>query len=93
MTVNTVRDAVLTLIPDYPIDRVILFGSRATGQNRNDSDVDLIFEFSAPVSLLTLSSIQLRLEEILQLNVDVIHGPLQETDLLEVSEEVEIYAA
>ena len=84
MTVNTIRDAVLTLIPDYPIDRVILFGSRATGQNRNDSDVDLIFEFSAPV---------FRLEEILQLNVDVIHGPLQETDLLEVSEEVEIYAA
>jgi hypothetical protein len=33
------------------------------------------------------------LEEILGLNVDVIHGPMQETDLLEIGKTVKLYAA
>ena len=52
-----------------------------------------LMEFSAPVSLLTLSEIQFRLEDMLGLKVDVIHGPMQETDLLEINEEIELYAA
>lgn len=52
--------------------------------NKEDSDVDLIMEFSLPVSLLTLSMIKLKLEEILKVGVDVIHGPLEESDLIEI---------
>lgn len=93
MTTETIRNSVLTLVNEYPIKKIILFGSRAEGINNEDSDVDLIMEFSMPVSLLTLSMIKLKLEENLHVGVDVIHGPIKETDLIEVGKVVELYAA
>ena len=93
MTTELLRNSVLTIVKDYPIKKITLFGSRAAGTNKEDSDVDLIIEFSLPVSLLTLSSIKLRLEEILKVGVDVIHGPIEKSDLLEIGEVVELYAA
>lgn len=93
MTKELIKEAVLKIVPEYPIKRVILFGSRASGTNQDNRDIDLIMEFSAPVSLLTLSEIQFRLEDILGVDVDLIHGPIQETDLIEVSKEIELYAA
>ena len=93
MTIEMIKKAILVIVPKYPIKRVTLFGSRASGTNHDSSDIDLIMEFSASVSLLTLSEIQFRLEDMLGLKVDVIHGPMQETDLLEINEEIELYAA
>ncbi len=55
--------------------------------------MDLMIEFLMPISLLTLSMIRLRLEEILNLEVDIIHGPIMETDLIEIGKVVELYAA
>lgn len=77
MDIKTIRTIVSKVASEFPIKKITLFGSRANNTNREDSDVDLIIEFSAPVSLLTLSSVRLRLEELLQLNVDVVHGPLR----------------
>ena len=34
-----------------------------------------------------------RLEEILKTDVDVIHGPIQSTDMIEIDKEIEVYAA
>lgn len=93
MTIEMIKKAILVIAPEYPIKRVTLFGSRAAGTNHDGSDIDLIMEFSAAVSLLTLSEIQFRLEDLLGLKVDVIHGPMQETDLIEINKEIELYAA
>ena len=92
MTTEQLREAVLLISKRYPIERVLLFGSRADGTNKSDSDVDLIIEFSKRVSLLTISSVKVTLEEMLNLDVDIVHGPLRETDLLEVENVVELYA-
>lgn len=43
--------------------------------------------------LLTLSQIKLRLEELLNLNVDIVHGLIRSDDLLEINKEVELYVA
>ena len=48
-------------------------------------------EFIVPVSLITLSTIRLRFEEMLKLKVDVVHGPLKSDDLLDVDKTVELY--
>ncbi|MCD8020180.1 MAG: nucleotidyltransferase domain-containing protein [Clostridiales bacterium] len=72
---------------------MVLFGSRADGSNRNDSDVDLIMEFSSPVSLITLCEIKYRLQDMFGVDVDVLHGPIRETDMIEVDKEIELYAA
>ena len=93
MTIDVIREKVLGITNDYPIKKVILFGSRADGTNREDSDVDLIMEFFTPITLLMLSQIRYQLEEILGLRVDVIHGPIRDTDSLDIGEVVELYAA
>jgi predicted nucleotidyltransferase len=93
MTIDFIKENILKLIGRYPIKRITLFGSRADGTNRIDSDVDLIIEFTAQVSILTLSQIKCELEELIGLNVDVIHGPIREDDMIEVGKVVELYAA
>lgn len=93
MTIETLRSSVQTIAAEYPIKKVTLFGSRADGTSREDSDVDLIMEFSLPVSLLTLSIIKLRFEDMLEVGVDIVHGPIEETDFIEVGKVVELYAA
>ena len=93
MTIEDIRNAVKIVAEDYPISRAVLFGSRANGTSTEKSDVDLIMEFSKPITLITLSLITERLEEILKTDVDVIHGPIQSTDMIEIDKEIEVYAA
>ncbi len=93
MEFEQIKNAVRSIKDDYPVKRVVLFGSRAEGVNRENSDVDLIMEFYAPVTLITLCDIKYRLQDILQLEVDVLHGPIRDTDMIEVGKEIELYAA
>lgn len=93
MNNNMIKEKVLSIVGEYPVKRIVLFGSRAEETYRENSDVDLIMEFSEPVSLLMLSTIKIHLEEILGLDVDIIHGPIREGDLIEVGKEIELYAA
>ena len=86
MTIEKIKDAVRQVIKFYPVSRVTLFGSQAAGNATENSDVDLIVEFSQPISLLTLSGM-------LKSKVDLIHGPIRDTDMIEVGQEVLLYAA
>ena len=93
MSIEEIKNSVAALADEYNISKVILFGSRASGNNRADSDIDLIVEFSKPVSLLKLSALKNRLEEITGFSVDIIHGPLRDDDMIEIDNEVVLYAA
>lgn len=91
MTIDSLKKVILSIANKYPIKKVFLFGSRVEKTDHEKSDVDLIMEFFAPISLLTLSKIKLELEEILKLKVDIV--PVRETDLIEIGKVVEVYAA
>ena len=93
LSIDIMKELILPITAEYPISKIILFGSRANGTNKVDSDVDLIIEFYGVISLLTLSRIKCELEDIFGVSVDVIHGPLRETDLIEIGKVVELYAA
>lgn len=93
MTNDIIREKVLAIVDEYPVKRIVLFGSRAEETNLENSDVDLIMEFMEPISLLMLSEIRLRLEEILGLKVDIVHGPIRNGDFIEVGKEIELYVA
>lgn len=94
MTLDQLKKAILEVIKNYPVKKVSLFGSRARGDNRPDSDVDLLFEFSSDkVGLIMLSGLKIDLEEKLKLNVDVIHAPIPKTSILEIDKEIPIYEA
>lgn len=92
MDTDILLEDINIIVREYPIKKITLFGSRANGTNRTDSDVDLIIEFYEPISLLTLSKVRVRLEELLELKVDVVHGPLRDDDMLEVNETIVLYA-
>ena len=53
MDIETMKKIIYPIAIEYPIKKITLFGSRADNTNRPDSDVDLIIEFSEPISLLT----------------------------------------
>ena len=93
-TVEQIADCVRIVSREYALRRVDLFGSYASGTNTQQSDVDLLVEFLQPqVSLLTLSALKLRMEELLGLDVDIVHGPLPESSLLEVDRRIPLYGA
>lgn len=93
MTYEQMRKTIMSLADRYNLKRVVLFGSRADGTNTDQSDIDLIIEFLDPVSLMLISDLKCHLEEEWGLEVDIIHGPLQKDDLVEVGKEIELYAA
>lgn len=93
MTNEQIKTILLSFVSKYSITSIILFGSRADGTNSENSDVDLILEFSVPISLLTLSQIKIDMEEALGLDVDVIHGPVTPNDIIEINNKVVLYAA
>lgn len=94
LTIPQITQAVKTVAEEFNIKRVSLFGSYAEERNTPQSDVDLLVEFFFPVvSLFTLVDIKNRLEELLSVNVDVIHAPLPQNSLISPEKVVEIYAA
>ncbi len=94
LTVQQILDGVALAAREYPIKKAELFGSYANGTSRPDSDVDLLLEFNTShVSLLTLNQVKYRLEELLGVSVDVVHGPLAEGSFLEIDRRVPLYGA
>lgn len=94
LTIPQIAQAVKTVAKEFNIKRVSLFGSYAEERNTPQSDVDLLVEFFLPaVSLFTLADIKNRLEELLSVDVDIIHAPLPQNSLINPEKVVEIYAA
>ena len=94
LTVQQIADGVRIASREYPLRRVELFGSYASGKNTIHSDVDLLVEFNQPrVSLLTISALKCRMEELLGTEVDIVHGPLPQGCMLELDRGIPLYGA
>ena len=92
LSLEQIKDGVSITAAEYPIKKAKLFGSYANGGNRPDSDVDLLVEFTTPrVSLLTINCIKYRLEELLNVNVDVVHGSLSADSMIEADRRILLY--
>ena len=93
LTIEEIKKVIEKIAPEYNLKRVTLFGSRANGNFREDSDIDLIVDFPKGTSLITHSSLKIDLEEIFGVKVDVISRGGLKNSFLEIEKEVEIYAA
>ncbi len=69
--IQTLRKAMPDLSSKYGVRTLLLFGSFARGDHTAASDVDLLAEFSRPVTLFGLGSLQVYLEKLLGRRVDV----------------------
>jgi len=64
----------MRLIPDYSkfgIKSLAIFGSVARDEARPDSDVDILVEFTEPLTLQTYMKLKLYLEKLLERKVDL----------------------
>ncbi len=94
LTLQQIANGVSIASREYPLRKVELFGSYASGSSTPESDVDLLVEFTEPrVSLLMLNGLKLRMEELLGTDVDIVHGPLPEDTLLQVDRRIALYGA
>lgn len=94
VSMNHIRQAVETVAPAFPIKKVELFGSYASGTAQEHSDADFLVEFNeSPVSLLKLFGFQEALAEMLKIDVDVIEIPLQPDSDLEIGKTVVLYGS
>lgn len=84
---------VLSVIKKFDVVRAGIFGSYARGEQRKDSDIDILVEFKGKKSLFDLVELKSALEEELKKNIDLltynsINRLLKDRIL---SEEVRIY--
>lgn len=92
LDVETIAKGVQESIRDYPVKKIELFGSYAEHRQTEESDVDLLVEFtSLAVSLLLIASLRNRLENALGVSVDIIHAPIPEDSFLKVGKRVTLY--
>ena len=72
------KETMTKLIADYfktqPVLKAWLFGSYSRGEQREDSDVDILIQVdrSQPVGLFKLSGMSLELQDLLGLPVDLV---------------------
>ncbi len=59
------------LTRDFGVVTLWIFGSLARGEERPDSDADVLVEFAGTPTLFTLARLQRRLEELVGRAVDV----------------------
>ena len=85
------RDAIRAAARRHHGRRVRVFGSTARGDDRPDSDIDLLVDFERGSSLFDVLHLTGELEELLGRNVDVVSmGGLKPRDLRILDESIEL---
>jgi predicted nucleotidyltransferase len=85
------REQVLAIASRHRASRVRLFGSAARGEDRPDSDIDLLVDFDEGSSLFDLMHLSRELEELLGRSVDVVSaGGLKNRDQAILTESVDL---
>lgn len=56
----------------YKVKKIAIFGSYVRGEEREGSDVDILVEFTMPVSLLHIVSLENYLSDIIGLKIDLV---------------------
>jgi len=80
LTHEQIVQAVVKAATEIPLRRVLYFGSYADGKATEESDLDVLVEFSkdARISLLDIIHFKHNLEDELNIGVDVVEIPLTE---------------
>jgi uncharacterized protein len=72
MALRRHRDEVRRLVRDAGGSNLRVFGSVATGTDRDDSDIDLLFTMGQPLSLLALGRLESRITDLVGVAVDLV---------------------
>ncbi len=67
-----IKSQVINSLIRYNPDKIGIFGSYARGENRENSDLDILISFKERISLLRLVQIQQELSDKLGIEVDLV---------------------
>ena len=70
--IDQIRHKVLPILKEAGVTRSSLFGSYVRGENRIDSDIDMLVDLPKGKSLFDLVDLKIKLEEALNTEVDVL---------------------
>lgn len=66
------KGKIIPVLQQHDVVHAAIFGSFARGEQKENSDLDILVEFGEGKSLLDLVALKLELEEILRRNIDVV---------------------
>jgi predicted nucleotidyltransferase len=72
MRKEEIFEMIARLLKDRGVRKVAVFGSYVRGEEKRESDIDIIVEFSERKSLLELVRIERELSEVLGIKVDLL---------------------
>jgi hypothetical protein len=74
MNIDEIKSKIVPILKKYEVQKAALFGSFVRGEQREDSDIDILVEFRnrEKKTLLDLVGLELELEELLNRKVDVL---------------------
>ena len=67
-----IKNHKLELCTEYPIKKIGVFGSYVRGEERSDSDVDVLVEFEYPIDLFRFLDLEEKLSELFGKRVDLV---------------------
>lgn len=92
MKIEMIKDVVAQIAPLYPVISIDLFGSFARGENKADSDIDLLVSFDENIaSVFDMSGLKFDIQGKLNKKIDIVAGPLKEDSYLTIDKRIRIY--
>lgn len=71
-TITKLKNKIIPVLEQHDVIHAAVFGSFARGEEREDSDLDLLVELGEDKTLLDLVALKLELEEVLGREIDVV---------------------
>lgn len=94
ITINQIKVAIESVVDEFKLQEVRLFGSYASGKITKKSDIDLIVRFKDKefITLIDVMMLQQALEGILGKKVNIVELPLNPAIMLKIKNEILLYS-
>ena len=70
--INKIKQKILPILQNYGVKKVALFGSCVRGNMVEESDIDILVDIKADISLLDFVGLKQKIEEALGQKVDLV---------------------